>query len=111
MTMPHLMNCQHQGKGWCLECVFKLKAELDDAERRIHPWYGPCDGFNDGECSVCASEGLPETIEKAVIAERERCAKVAEDVGLTLYNDRTEVNQLSSLIACRKVAAEIRALA
>ena len=21
MTMPHLMNCDHQGDGWCLDCV------------------------------------------------------------------------------------------
>ena len=21
MTMPHLMNCDHQGDGWCLACV------------------------------------------------------------------------------------------
>lgn len=22
--MPHLMNCAHQGKGWCLDCVKTL---------------------------------------------------------------------------------------
>lgn len=30
MTMPHLMNCTHQGKGWCLDCV---KALHDEKER------------------------------------------------------------------------------
>ncbi len=24
MTMPHLMNCQHSGDGWCLDCVKEL---------------------------------------------------------------------------------------
>lgn len=24
MTMPHLMNCPHQGEGWCLDCVKEL---------------------------------------------------------------------------------------
>jgi len=25
--MPHLMNCQHSGEGWCLKCVGVLEAE------------------------------------------------------------------------------------
>lgn len=29
MTMPHLMNCEHQAEGWCLDCVGKLQAECD----------------------------------------------------------------------------------
>ena len=29
MTMPHLMNCEHQDYGWCLECVKKLQAKND----------------------------------------------------------------------------------
>lgn len=45
MTMPHLMNCEHQAEGWCLDCVGKLQAECEalrkDAERfrwlRSHP--------------------------------------------------------------------------
>lgn len=24
MTMPHLMNCQHNSDGWCLDCVAEL---------------------------------------------------------------------------------------
>lgn len=24
MTMPQMMNCQHQGEGWCLKCVEEL---------------------------------------------------------------------------------------
>ena len=27
MTIPTLMNCQHSGSGWCLECVRNLHAE------------------------------------------------------------------------------------
>jgi hypothetical protein len=22
-------------------------------QEQIHPWYGPCDGFSDGDCSAC----------------------------------------------------------
>lgn len=29
MTMPHLMNCDHTGEGWCLACVKKLWEELE----------------------------------------------------------------------------------
>jgi hypothetical protein len=32
MTIPHLMNCPHQGQGWCLGCVqaerFRIQAEM-----------------------------------------------------------------------------------
>lgn len=31
MTMPHLMNCQHSGDGWCLDCV----KELHDEKERL----------------------------------------------------------------------------
>ena len=27
MTMPHLMNCQHDDHGWCLACVKKIGEE------------------------------------------------------------------------------------
>jgi len=29
MTMPHLMNCNHQGEGWCLKCVKSLHGESE----------------------------------------------------------------------------------
>ncbi len=29
MTIPHLMNCQHQGEGWCLACVKELWEEKE----------------------------------------------------------------------------------
>lgn len=29
MTMPHLMNCSHQGEGWCLDCVKQLQQEVE----------------------------------------------------------------------------------
>lgn len=32
--MPHLMNCQHSGTGWCLECVGKLAA-LNEQARHV----------------------------------------------------------------------------
>jgi hypothetical protein len=31
MTMPHLMNCQHTGCGWCLDCVKDLWNEAANA--------------------------------------------------------------------------------
>jgi len=27
MTMPHMMNCEHRGSGWCFTCIGKLEAE------------------------------------------------------------------------------------
>jgi len=32
VTMPSLMNCAHQGEGWCLECVGKLTEQCDMAQ-------------------------------------------------------------------------------
>lgn len=29
--VPHLMNCPHDGDGWCLECVGRLAAEAAKA--------------------------------------------------------------------------------
>jgi glutamine cyclotransferase len=29
MTIPTLMNCAHQGEGWCLACVGKLATDQD----------------------------------------------------------------------------------
>jgi hypothetical protein len=34
MTIPHMMNCSHQGEGWCLDCVGKLAAERDELKKR-----------------------------------------------------------------------------
>jgi hypothetical protein len=34
--MPHLMNCPHQGEGWCLECVGALQAELERTRVSLH---------------------------------------------------------------------------
>ena len=31
MTMPHLMNCNHQDEGWCLDCV----KEMHDSSKMI----------------------------------------------------------------------------
>lgn len=33
MTMPHLQNCDHQGEGWCLDCVKNLYDDLQRARR------------------------------------------------------------------------------
>lgn len=28
VTMPNLMNCEHDGEGWCLSCVIAQNAEV-----------------------------------------------------------------------------------
>tara|TARA_R110000824_G_C15185484_1_gene674210 strand:+ start:260 stop:454 length:195 start_codon:yes stop_codon:yes gene_type:complete len=35
MTMPHLMNCPHDGNGWCLSCVGELERELITAKGHV----------------------------------------------------------------------------
>lgn len=35
MTMPHLMNCSHQGEGWCLKCVKRMHARLAAAKKKV----------------------------------------------------------------------------
>ena len=35
MTIPWLMNCGHNGDGWCLDCVKRQHAELEAAEARV----------------------------------------------------------------------------
>ena len=30
MTMPHLMNCPHSERGWCLDCVKELWEEFNE---------------------------------------------------------------------------------
>ena len=29
MTMPHLMNCEHNEDGWCLDCVAVLQRDQE----------------------------------------------------------------------------------
>jgi hypothetical protein len=60
MTMPHLMNCEHQGEGWCLACVGKLQDEFQkvcDAVADID-----ATAWNDG-CGCCAEWKLHQTEE------------------------------------------------
>ena len=38
-----------------------------------HPHYGPCDGFDDGQCSECAR--IIAALRAALAAERERAEK------------------------------------
>lgn len=33
--MPHLMNCEHQGEGWCLKCVAELHDEATLAQTHV----------------------------------------------------------------------------
>lgn len=35
MTMPHLMNCEHQDSGWCLGCVKQQYDELHEAQSQV----------------------------------------------------------------------------
>lgn len=36
MTMPYLMNCQHQEDGWCLPCVKHLWEDLEELNSKYH---------------------------------------------------------------------------
>ena len=33
--IPHLMNCAHQGDGWCLKCVDSLQKDLEQAREAL----------------------------------------------------------------------------
>jgi 1,2-phenylacetyl-CoA epoxidase PaaB subunit len=35
MTMPHLENCPHQGKGWCCACVTRLWEEREALQTAV----------------------------------------------------------------------------
>lgn len=35
MTMPHLMNCSHNGDGWCIPCVKQLWEEKEYLDQKI----------------------------------------------------------------------------
>jgi hypothetical protein len=39
MTVPYLMNCPHDGDGWCLSCVKVLGEEYEELRELIrHCW-------------------------------------------------------------------------
>lgn len=38
MTMPRLMNCPHQGDGWCLDCVRRHGAEMPSPDPTNPEW-------------------------------------------------------------------------
>lgn len=38
MTMPHLMNCNHDDEGWCLGCVKQMHAELEESRIDAGRW-------------------------------------------------------------------------
>ena len=52
MTIPWLMNCDHQGEGWCLECVGKLARERDAALAELTALKVPKTG-----CPACDGRG------------------------------------------------------
>jgi hypothetical protein len=35
MTIPWMMNCPHDGDGWCLSCVRELAEEKDKLEKEL----------------------------------------------------------------------------
>lgn len=56
MTIPYMMNCSHDGDGWCLACVRQLGEEIEQlrkalavfANRRnwidaMNPVWDPCE--------------------------------------------------------------------
>jgi hypothetical protein len=38
MTIPTMMNCSHQGEGWCLNCVQVLQEQFSVAVERAEAW-------------------------------------------------------------------------
>ena len=42
MTIPHMMNCAHDGNGWCLKCVQELHAEAEQSEFQHQRWRANC---------------------------------------------------------------------
>jgi hypothetical protein len=38
MTIPWMMNCSHQGEGWCLDCIGRMATALEQIrEMGQHP--------------------------------------------------------------------------
>lgn len=78
MTMPHLMNCNHMGDGWCLDCVKKLWDELDTlqiAVRKHRDYHGDDKCFHDDEeLYQSLPEGYTPPI-REVAVELEYCKK------------------------------------
>jgi cell shape-determining protein MreC len=35
MTLPHLMNCEHTGTGWCLSCVSLLYLKSEYRQQTV----------------------------------------------------------------------------
>ena len=73
MTMPHLMNCQHQDSGWCLDCVKELRDKYERLAEEIETVlsfsYSYCTGENrlsgsPNDFWVVSYEQLQEALEK-----------------------------------------------
>ena len=43
MTIPTLQNCEHQGEGWCLDCVQKLQEKIIRLENACEDFNGERD--------------------------------------------------------------------
>jgi hypothetical protein len=54
MTIPHMMNCSHQGEGWCLECVNYMVNKFD----RLHREVEALRRFGNKDCTAMADEWL-----------------------------------------------------
>lgn len=45
MTIPYLMNCDHESDGWCLSCVKQLGEENDRLRAALQPFARCADEF------------------------------------------------------------------
>ena len=73
MTIPNMMNCPHQGDGWCLDCVreewerteavqAEMRAELDAARAEMRGAAAP---LPSGTGRPAVAESLTEAIRMA----------------------------------------------
>lgn len=71
MTMPHLMNCPHQGDGWCLACVREMRDELKRKDQQLVDYQRALDSRRDHVyVDVTPDAELPYRILAAYIDEQ-----------------------------------------
>lgn len=76
MTMPHLMNCEHAGEGWCLQCVKAQQEEINSLRTQL------AEAFKANEQLIAYCNRL----EKQLAEEREKSAVLQSQV------DNADVN-------------------
>lgn len=64
MTIPWLMNCGHNGDGWCLDCVKEQRAELDRYRKALEEIAGTT-WYSEDHC-VSEAEEMVRTAKQAL---------------------------------------------